>query len=107
MSSALFNANTGAVANTLALRDSGANLTASNFIGVASSAKYADLAELYTPDAVYQPATVVVFGGTEEVTISTESHDTRVAGVVSTNPAYLMNSELAGGVPVAFTGRVP
>lgn len=107
MSSALFNANTGAVANTLALRDSGANLTASNFIGVASSAKYADLAELYTPDAVYQPATVVVFGGTEEVTISTESHDTRVAGVVSTNPAYLMNSELAGGVAVAFTGRVP
>jgi hypothetical protein len=105
-SSALFNANTGAVANTLALRDSGGNLTATNFLGTASSAKYADLAEIYTSDKNYEPGTVVVFGGTAEITATKITHDTRVAGVISTNPAYLMNSE-ASGLPVAFTGRVP
>lgn len=82
------------------------NLTAVNFLGVASSAKYADLAEIYTSDHEYTPGTVVVFGGTHEVTTSELDHDTRVAGVVSTAPAYLMNSQ-AVGVPVALTGRVP
>jgi hypothetical protein len=105
-SSALYNANTAAVANTLALRDSGGNLIATNFLGTASSAKYADLAEIYTTDKNYEPGTVVVFGGTEEITATKITHDTRVAGVISTNPAYLMNSE-ATGLPVAFTGRVP
>lgn len=106
LTSPLYNASTSATASTLALRDTNGNLTATNFIGVASSAKYADLAEVYTSDAEYAPGTVVVFGGTEEVTVTTRSHDTRVAGVVSTNPAYLMNSE-ATGLPIAFTGRVP
>jgi hypothetical protein len=106
ISSALYNAATTATSNTLALRDSGANLTAANFIGVASSAKYADLAEIYTSDSAYEAGTVVVFGGEEEITATNLSHDTRVAGVISTNPAYLMNSE-AVGLPVAFTGRVP
>jgi len=106
ISSALYAANTGAVANTLALRDGGGNLTATNFLGVASSAKYADLAENYVADAIYMPSVVVVFGGEKEITVSTQSHDTRVAGVISTNPAYLMNSE-CDGLPVAFTGRVP
>jgi hypothetical protein len=105
-SSALYNASTSATANTLALRDSSANLTATNFIGTASSAKYADLAEVYTSDQKYEPGTVVVFGGSAEITATTKTHDTRVAGVISTNPAYLMNSE-AEGLPVAFTGRVP
>lgn len=102
----LFNASTSATANTLALRDTNGNLTATNFIGVASSAKYADLAEIYVPDRHYEVATVVVFGGTKEITVTDQSHDTRVAGVISTNPAYLMNSECRG-LPVAFTGRVP
>jgi hypothetical protein len=105
-SSALYNSSTSATANTLALRDSSANLTAANFIGLASSAKYADLAETYESDIEYTPGTVVVFGGAKEITVTTKTHDTRVAGVISTNPAYLMNSE-ATGLPVAFTGRVP
>jgi hypothetical protein len=75
-------------------------------LGTASSAKYADLAEIYTSDNNYEPGTVVVFGGTAEITVTKKTHDTRVAGVISTNPAYLMNSE-AEGLPVAFTGRVP
>jgi hypothetical protein len=72
----------------------------------ATSARYADLAEIYLADSNYPAGTVVVFGGEQEITTTTESHDTRVAGVISTNPAYLMNSENPG-LPVALTGRVP
>lgn len=81
-------------------------LYATLFSGKATSAQYADLAENYVADADYAPGTVVVFGGTKEITTTTVSHDTRVAGVISTNPAYLMNSD-AAGLPVALTGRVP
>ena len=72
----------------------------------ASQAQYADLAEMYSSDQEYEPGTVVILGGEAEVTHSTRSHDTAVAGVVSTAPAYLMNSSLEG-VPVALQGRVP
>ena len=74
--------------------------------GLATSAQYADLAEKYTSDADYEPGTVVILGGDAEVTQSTTSHDTAVAGVVSTAPAYLMNSD-TDGVAVALQGRVP
>ena len=76
------------------------------FSGTASTAKYADLAEVYTSDRNYIPGTVLVFGGAQEVTVSTLSHDPSVAGVVSTNPAYLMN-DTVDGVAVALQGRVP
>jgi len=49
----------------------------------------------------------VIFGGNKEITISTEFADARVAGVISSNPAYLMNSTLDDGLPVALRGRVP
>ena len=76
--------------------------------GTATSARYADLAENYVSDADYPAGTVLVFGGSAEVTITTTDHDTRVAGVVSTNPAYLMNADvIENTVPVALTGRVP
>ena len=77
------------------------------FYGVSSQAKYADLAENYVADLVYDPGTVVVFGGEQEITTTTISHDSSVAGVISSNPAYLMNSGLDNGLPVALTGRVP
>ena len=75
----------------------------------ASSANYADLAEKYVGDKAYEPGTVVVFGGDEEITACTIKGDRKVAGVVSTNPAYLMNNELEGDtvLPLALTGRVP
>ncbi len=72
----------------------------------ATSAQYADLAEVYTCDQNYAPGTVVVFGGEQEITISSTSHDPSVAGVVSTNPAYLMNTTALGSA-VALQGRVP
>jgi hypothetical protein len=75
----------------------------------ATSAQYADLAEMYVSDADYPPGTVVEFGGEYEITISTHSHSTAVAGIVSTNPSYLMNSTQTGEyvLPIALTGRVP
>ena len=76
------------------------------FYGVSSQALYADLAEMYVGDAEYAAGTVVVIGGDEEITVTTQDHDTRVAGVISTDPAYLMNSGNSG-LPVALTGRVP
>jgi hypothetical protein len=72
----------------------------------ATTAQYADLAEMYTSDQQYPAGTVLVFDGEAEVTQSHSSHDTRIAGVVSTDPAYLMNHD-ATGVAVALQGRVP
>ena len=82
------------------------NVDAANFNGVASSAKYADLAEVYSADADYEPGTVVKIGGEFEITQTSSHADTDVFGVISTNPAYLMNSE-AEGLAVALKGRVP
>ena len=74
----------------------------------ATSAVYADLAENYAADTDYEPGTVLEFGGEFEVTLGTEG-TTRVAGVVSTNPAYLMNSAIEAEftAPIALQGRVP
>lgn len=77
-----------------------------NFYGKAIQAQYADLAEKYSSDSDYAPGTVVSFGIDTEVTISSNYCDPRVAGVVSTDPAYLMNA-MAQGVAVALQGRVP
>jgi hypothetical protein len=75
----------------------------------ATTALYADLAENYVSDADYAPGTVLDFGGKHEVTISTVDSSKRVAGVVSTNPAHLMNAGLTGEhvTTVALVGRVP
>jgi hypothetical protein len=75
----------------------------------ATSAQYADLAELYSADAVYKPGTVVSFGGDQEVTLTILDTDPCVAGVVSTNPAHLMNSGIFCEFPTALAlqGRVP
>jgi hypothetical protein len=71
----------------------------------ATSAQYADLAEKYTSDSNYDIGTVVIFGGDKEITQSTIAEDTRVAGVISENPAYLMNDK-SEGQAVALIGKV-
>ena len=75
----------------------------------ATTAQYADLAEKYTADAAYAPGTVLVFGGTAEVTVNAADADTKVAGVVSTDPGFIMNEGLDSEfvASVALTGRVP
>jgi hypothetical protein len=74
----------------------------------ATSAEYADLAECYTADAAYVPGTVLSFGGTAEVTQTDIDMDPAVIGVVSTNPAYCMNTGLKAQhvAEVALAGRV-
>ena len=71
-------------------------------------ATYADLAEYYEADTDYEVGTVLEFGGKKEVTLA-EALTPRVAGVVSTNPAYVMNSTCKGEhiVALALQGRVP
>ena len=81
-------------------------LTATVFDGESTTAQYADLAEKYTSDNEYASGTVMMVGGDEEMTAWSGS-DNYVAGIVSTNPAFLMNSKLEGGVDVALVGRVP
>ena len=100
------NATSANTASAIVARDGSGNFSAGTITATATQAQYADLAEKYTADADYEPGTVVVFGGDAEVTECDTDHDHRVAGVVSTDPAYLMNSD-SDGVAVALTGRVP
>ena len=102
-------ATTTATASKIVARDGAGNVAATFFNGTATSAQYADLAEKYEADAPYEPGTVVVFGGSAEVTVSNKQNNPAVAGVVSTNPAHLMNDGLEGDnvVAVALRGRVP
>ena len=98
--------------NTINIGASGttfATVYATTFSGVSTTAKYADLAENYQADAEYAPGTVVHFGGEFEVTACDTDGCTSVAGIVSTNPAHLMNTGLEGAnvVAVALNGRVP
>jgi hypothetical protein len=80
---------------------------ATTFSGVSTEAKYADLAEYYTSDKNYEPGTVLVFGGVSETTTTTIFGDTRLAGVVSENPAHVMNNDLDGvRACIALQGRV-
>lgn len=76
----------------------------------AVNARFADLAERYAADDAYQPGTVLVIGGEKEVTICKRHGDPRVAGVVSTKPAYTMNGDAGSDEThpfIALKGRVP
>ena len=75
--------------------------------GSTMQSTYADLAELYLPDQEYEPGTVVELGGDAEITQTTELASDQVFGVVSTDPAYIMNAGLENGLPVALAGRIP
>lgn len=79
-----------------------------NIYGTATHALYADLAENYLADRTYHAGTVLMFGGSAEVTMA-DADTKRVAGIVSTNPAHLMNGALQGAyvTPLALMGRVP
>ncbi len=85
------------------------DIYATTFYGTATEAYYADLAENYIADQDYEAGTVLVFGGEKELTTTQAKGDRRVAGIVSTEPAHLMNSALEGKhvKPLALQGRVP
>jgi len=92
-------------ANQIVLRDGSGNFAAGTMTATATSAQYADLAEIYATDRDYEPGTVVMVGGEAEVTAANPEAQ-YLAGVISTAPAYLMNSS-ADGEAVALVGRVP
>ncbi|MDC0863048.1 hypothetical protein OAP74_01080 [bacterium] len=76
----------------------------------ATSAQYADMAERFHADAEYAPGTIVELGGVNEVTLCVEELSSKVFGVVSTQPAYLMNGNAGSNAthpPIAMSGRVP
>jgi len=92
----------------------GANTTAGTITGNWTlttgsklQATYADLAEYYAADKNYTPGTVLQFGGDKEVTIAKEE-TSKIAGVVSSDPAYVMNGDIRAEHPVivALIGRV-
>lgn len=86
-----------------------ANIYSVWFRGVATTAQYADLAEMYKSDCELEPGDVVILGGHEEITKCTEEHSLDVFGVVSSLPGVILNSELNSGedYPVAMVGRTP
>ena len=100
------NANT---ASTIVFRDGSGNFSAGVITATTTVARYADLAENYMGDDKYYPGTVLVFGGEAEVTECTQRLDTRIAGIVSADPAFLMNEAMTGYsvASVALVGRVP
>lgn len=97
-------------ANNIVARNANGDIFVSVMNGEATSARYADLAERYEADAEYTPGTVVVLGGEKEITQSTKHMDHKLAGVISTNPAHLMNSDAGDDKThpaVALKGRIP
>ena len=90
---------------SIVARDSLGNCSVELLTGTATRARYGDLAEKYLADRNYEPGTVVSVGGEKEITASTIGD--RPIGVISTNPAYMMNMDLEGGIYVALKGRVP
>jgi hypothetical protein len=96
-------------ASRAVVRDADGSFAANVITATATSARYADLAENYQGDADYLPGTVLVFGGEAEVTSAKTFESTRVAGVVTTQPAHVMNSDLTGPTVacIALRGRVP
>ena len=78
--------------------------------GATFQATFADLAERYAADTVYEPGTVLIVGGTQEVTVTTERANVARAGIVSTNPAYTLNATAGNNSThpfIALAGRVP
>ena len=82
------------------------NLTSTLFTGTSTAARYADLAEMYAADSEIDPGTVVMFAGQGKLKACDVAACTKVAGIVSTDPAHLMNSAQEG-VALAIAGRVP
>lgn len=76
----------------------------------ATTALYADVAERFAADDVYEAGTVVELGGAAEITKSTSALSETVFGVISTKPAFTMNGGAGADdthPAVAMTGRVP
>tara|TARA_B100001057_G_scaffold317336_2_gene317526 strand:- start:7057 stop:10566 length:3510 start_codon:yes stop_codon:yes gene_type:complete len=97
------NANTG---GTIVARDGSGDFSAGVITATATQARYADLAEMYATDGDIDAGTVVHFAGEGKIASCNEANHHAVAGIISTDPAYLMNTDQAGAA-LAISGRVP
>lgn len=91
---------------TIPVRDSQGTVFATTFNGVSTQAQYADLAEKYTTGADLPVGTAVAVCGHDDHEVEPASAGDICIGVVSAEPAYLMNSE-AEGQAIGLKGRVP
>lgn len=98
---------TASLANTVAVRDASSDVYANVFHGTATKARYADLAEKYTTEKEWPVGTAMAVCSHGEHETCPASASNMAIGVISENPAYLMNSELEGGQAIALKGRVP
>jgi hypothetical protein len=104
------NATSANTASAIVARDGSGNFSAGVITGTATAARYADLAERYEAESTVEPGTVVHFGGSKEIKECDEDMCSRVAGIISTAPAYMMNSDAGNDEThpyVALKGRVP
>jgi hypothetical protein len=99
-------ANSSASNNTVVVRDPNGNVAANLFQGVATQARYADLAEKYTTETELPAGTAVTVCTHEDHEVEPASASNHCIGVVSTDPAYMMNSE-AEGQYIGLKGRLP
>ena len=82
------------------------SIKAAYFVGTATQAQYADLAEVYSTNENHPVGTVMIIGTQEDYEAEPSQMGGIPVGVISENPAYLMNAE-AEGQPLALKGRVP
>ena len=97
---------TAASNNTVAVRDASGDLYANYFQGVATEALYADLAEKYTTDQEYPVGTVMMVCDHDDHETEAAAEGTIAIGVISAEPAYLMNKG-CDGQAIGLKGRVP
>ena len=104
------NATSANTASTIVFRDGSGNFSAGTITATATAAQYADLAERYHSGVSIDAGSVVCFGGQHEIEMCNEDASTRVAGVISTAPAFMMNKDAGNDDThpyVALSGRVP
>jgi hypothetical protein len=100
------------VDNSFALGDAShrfSNAYSVYFYGTATLARYADLAEKYTCGSNdVKPGTIMAISNSPEhdVEVCNDDCSDCVVGVVSQEPAFVMNSE-AEGIAVGLTGKLP
>ena len=99
-------ASSSATNNTVAVRDATGNIAANLFQGIATQARYADLAEKYTTAEELPAGTAVAVCTHEDHEVEPAVASNHCIGVVSTDPAYMMNSE-ADGQYIGLKGRLP
>ena len=100
------NATSANTASTIVFRDASGNFSAGIMTGTATKARYADVAEIYSTKEKYAEGTVVCISDDDKAEMEAWKDGWPVTGVISTDPAYLMNID-ADGQPIALVGRVP